>query len=155
MAPQTPRRVQQVKMGQPRGGRRDAGQDEAVLEDRHVESAAVERDQAVELGQAICQRFDHCGLVAGVTQEVLAHAEAFRSEEAQPHDESHRPGAAGKSGRLSIEEADSLQIHVAQRRFLRHSCDGLRGQLEECRERKVAVNVTRWVGPVGDEAPPM
>ncbi len=86
-----------------------AGEDEAGLEERKVEPAAVVGHHAVEVGQQRGHGGDQRRLLVQIAHEVLGEHEPIALEEARPDEKGVGPRAAGEAGGLRVQVEEALR----------------------------------------------
>ena len=109
-----------------RGVEREALAVEPVpgFQERDVEGASVEGDDAGEAPQVLGQPSQERGLLRIIAHEVLPHAEAVAVDEPEADEEGGGAGASGQARRLGVEEGGFPQVEADQRRLAAQHGDG-------------------------------
>src|SRR6185295_12546673 len=97
----------------------------ARLEERDVEGAPVERDDAGEAPQVLGQPPQERRLLRVIPHEVLPDAEAIPVDEAEAHEERGGAGAPGEPRGLGVEEGRLAQVESGESRLAAQDGDGV------------------------------
>ncbi len=114
VAPDAPRRPQQVEVRERQPRRAHPRQRVARLEERQVKAASVKSDDGLLVVHPLRQRGQHGSFLARIAEEKLMDAKGVAVKRAEADQEHQCPGSAGKSGRLGVQKDAAAQVNICQ-----------------------------------------